>query len=418
MPNANPFLQFNFSALKSDKPAVWDQQFIAEFKRWLNLNAQVNPSLTGLSPLVTNVKDFGASGDGVSDDTSPVQAAINAATGILFFPPGDYLLDTVTISQELVVLGSGRRFQQSIAGTRINAKSATSTIFYVNTPDPVTFLDLGFINNNGATAGAAIQLDDTGASGTGNLFSRIENCLFDGMFTGVRTTRASSVTVSACQFWNVVSTGFGIFIDNLFNADQGDDSIDACTFGIGIGNAVGIGWQGSGGLRVFNNKFLGSRALSINLGGVPVGQPTAQLYITGNSFDGVTNSGIPVNIFNAAGLSPFFGITIVGNQFNCTNLDTFIVISGNSGHIVSNVAITGNTLYVYAGNTVSGQGGISLDFVADFTITGNVIKGVGTATGILVSANCATGYISSNFVNNWATKIGNSSGTVTVGANY
>jgi polygalacturonase len=39
-----------------------------------------------------NVKDFGAVGDGVADDTSAIQAAINAMTagGVLYLPEGTY----------------------------------------------------------------------------------------------------------------------------------------------------------------------------------------------------------------------------------------------------------------------------------------------------------------------------------------
>ena len=45
-----------------------------------------------------NVRDFGAKGDGVSDDTIAIKSALafiaNQSGGILFFPPGDYLVGT------------------------------------------------------------------------------------------------------------------------------------------------------------------------------------------------------------------------------------------------------------------------------------------------------------------------------------
>ncbi|HEX2613999.1 MAG TPA: glycosyl hydrolase family 28-related protein [Nitrososphaera sp.] len=47
--------------------------------------------------LVTNVKQYGAVGDGVSDDTSEIQAAINAlpsSGGTVFFPAGTYLISS------------------------------------------------------------------------------------------------------------------------------------------------------------------------------------------------------------------------------------------------------------------------------------------------------------------------------------
>lgn len=45
---------------------------------------------------VANVKDFGALGDGITDDTVPVQAAIDSLSetgGVVFFPVGQYLIN-------------------------------------------------------------------------------------------------------------------------------------------------------------------------------------------------------------------------------------------------------------------------------------------------------------------------------------
>ncbi len=61
-------------------------------------------------PQTNNVKDFGAIGDGVSDDTLAIQAAIKATkSGAVFLPPGRYLIsDFLRIKRSGVVLrGAG-----------------------------------------------------------------------------------------------------------------------------------------------------------------------------------------------------------------------------------------------------------------------------------------------------------------------
>src|SRR5690349_4071945 len=61
-----------------------------------------------------NVKDYGATGNGVADDTASIAAAIAAVGslgGTIFFPPGDYLVNSgtgFTISTAAVMLmGAG-----------------------------------------------------------------------------------------------------------------------------------------------------------------------------------------------------------------------------------------------------------------------------------------------------------------------
>src|ERR1700749_1023379 len=68
------------------------EEFVGPFKSWLNAKTQ-----------------FGAKGDGVTDDTNALQAAFNAAgTGTgnstLYLPPGTYLItSTLTINNHLNV---------------------------------------------------------------------------------------------------------------------------------------------------------------------------------------------------------------------------------------------------------------------------------------------------------------------------
>lgn len=62
-----------------------------------------------------NVKDFGAKGDGVTDDTQAFVDAINFANNV-FIPSGEYIINTIEITKEAFLLGSGKSSRISIQG--------------------------------------------------------------------------------------------------------------------------------------------------------------------------------------------------------------------------------------------------------------------------------------------------------------
>ena len=71
---------------------------------------------------VVSVKDFGAVGDGVADDTAAIQAAITAsANKALYFPAGTY-----KVTQTLLVSGNVNVFGAGIGSTVIDGSSITS----------------------------------------------------------------------------------------------------------------------------------------------------------------------------------------------------------------------------------------------------------------------------------------------------
>lgn len=57
---------------------------------------------------LVSVKQFGAKGDGVTDDTAALTAALAADPGSLYFPPGVYLTGPFTVSKQVDLVGAGR----------------------------------------------------------------------------------------------------------------------------------------------------------------------------------------------------------------------------------------------------------------------------------------------------------------------
>jgi Pectate lyase superfamily protein len=102
----------------------------------------------GSTRRVKNVKDFGAKGDGVRDDAAAIQAAVNAVfappprvttattwfSGVVFFPPGAYVLKSpITVLNQadefnvhFLGVGQASRLLNQTNGHSINLRRSSS----------------------------------------------------------------------------------------------------------------------------------------------------------------------------------------------------------------------------------------------------------------------------------------------------
>jgi len=128
---------------------------------------------------IISVADFGAVGDGVTDDSAAIQLAATAAAGrSLYFPGGTYgVTTTITLPAGITVYGDGVG-----VSTIKKLGSGTANVFYGLNVSNIIVRDLSFYGNSQSSAsgnGLAIWIaQDSSAIETGHDY-QIADCRFD-----------------------------------------------------------------------------------------------------------------------------------------------------------------------------------------------------------------------------------------------
>lgn len=180
---------------------------------------------------IINVKNYGATGDGTTDDTAAIQSAITAAFGstgsphgssgqytnkTLYFPAGDYRISSPLKFRSIqggVVAGAG------IQTTRIFNNTSTSTVMQTNGCSYTCFRDLA-VQVNGSSGSGSIGFDlDWDGTGTVALNANyFENMAFTGEIginIGAGGTMGSENVFVNCYFTNCAAQGL---VTRNFNA--------------------------------------------------------------------------------------------------------------------------------------------------------------------------------------------------------
>jgi hypothetical protein len=150
---------------------------------------------------VVSVKDFGAVGDGVTDDSAAIQLAIDYAESLVaateydgagadvFFPPGNYLCDTgLVISSDGISL-----FGASPMSTRIFTTGGIDLITVGDATDTVNTFEVHFTNLFFDCTDRE-NTDTVGIHAYRTFFSTVTNCVFQGFYESIVGERANRWT--------------------------------------------------------------------------------------------------------------------------------------------------------------------------------------------------------------------------------
>jgi len=294
-----------------------------------------------------SVKDFGAVGDGVTDDTAAIQAAIDAHDTVEF-SDGNYL-----VLSEITIPTSGKMLVGT-GGTIVRGSTlGVNGVFYATNKDSLTFKNLNFIVQTTQThvqVGQFIGL---------NLCNecRIIDCVFDAELKNQITNKESlfsAVNSPSCNRLLIQGNVFRYLYGNCCGANDGAGTgVNGQNVTI-VGNLfynhvdTGVGnWTNASNVTITGNVFE-RNDYSTSYNGVHIDVAGASyVSIVGNSFKGNT---IGIRMLSNLGYSNN-GILIEGNTFEDQVTGSSEPATGIKVSHYSNGATSNNEDVIIRGNT-------------------------------------------------------------------
>jgi hypothetical protein len=360
-----------------------------------------------------NVREYGATGDGTTDDTAAMAAA-HATGRLVYYPAGRYKFSRLSTSIAAGgIIGDGQ--EKTILETTNVGSENLMTFTGGGTGGPagsVVFRDFQIVGvfSSGTpskTAGAAIVINP--GTGLQNNYSLFDNVTVYGIPIGFDLVRSEMCVIRACKL--LACPEVGVQLANYYNIDGGDTVITECTFSNPFTYGVGVKQKHSGGLRLTNNKILGGSIGYLLAYEAVAGDAgpasTGILLICNNSIENQASTGI--SFTRVSGSNPWY-YTLVGYN-ELAGMPSGIV--SDSSAFLQQINVSDNTIQLAGSGTPLG---IALVGANQVLVDNNSLKANGGTTPIGVYlASCIDAKVGKNLYNGFA--VGDAVKLITPGAN-
>lgn len=215
-------------------------EFVGPFASWVNVQMQ-----------------FGAKGDGISDETSAFQNALEAlhwyGPSVLWIPSGTYrITHTITlVNQDVSIIG------EDPENTRIVWDGpGGQTMFSIAGGFTIQLSRLTLDGSGTADTGVSVNSNPPSSFTYTN---QLSDMVFTGMNTGIRIGPADSTSIDRARFLNLGYAGVSVEDYNALDVWVRDSFFSGCARGL-------TNWRASGHFHVYNSVFVGSTIADMEIG--------------------------------------------------------------------------------------------------------------------------------------------------------